>query len=399
MAAESKYLQVTPEYKAMSLDDRMRHVALYKPEYEKQQDAYDKLLEDTLILENLKGSDVDADLYRQYSQWRGELVNAADTLSSTGVLDMQSARDLRRQYLNELKPMEDRYKHRTNLVFKQASEASPDVLYKRDFSLVPVSDISLDDAVEKISLKDISKTYTDRWSGLFSAEGIPSETSAKENAIESAMAEMDLSGYSPDQVEEVRRTLSESYTKSVEAANQYNMQVEQAEATLANTRRHPSGGGGGSNPKLRYVRWKDDTSGVTYRIRVDSAGNYYDADGNPIVYDSQRTLVNALLNAYEESFYDQNKAALYKFNTQQFAYTPDGVYNDVGGVHNYEYASNMDQLSNIADNMSDVREVLKEKGLTITSLFANGYTIGVHNDGVTTYVKISKEGEQENLSN
>jgi hypothetical protein len=57
--AESKYLQVTPQYKATTFDERIKPLALYKQEYDRQQETYDKLLEDTLMLENLKGSDVD----------------------------------------------------------------------------------------------------------------------------------------------------------------------------------------------------------------------------------------------------------------------------------------------------------------------------------------------------
>lgn len=390
---DSKYLQVTPQYEATTFEERVKPLVLYKQEYDKQQEVYDKLLEDTLMLENLKGSDVDADLYRQYSQWRGELNSAADTLSNTGMLDMQSARDLRRQYLNEFKPMEDRYKHRTNLIFKQASEASPDVLYKRDFSLVPVSDISLDDAVEKISLKDISKTYTDRWSGLFSAEGIPSETSAKENAIESAMAEIDLSGYSPDQVEEVRRTLSESYTKSVEAANQYNMQVEQAEATLANTRRRPTRDG--NNPTLKAYKWTHPTTGVPYKVKMDSAGNYYDADGRKISYSNDIELVNKIVNSYSDYITDPTKSARYQFNNDKVFYAnADGVQSAAsipGSATPVGTVSSLRELDNIGEDINTVEKILKDNGYTFEGLFTHGYSIDVSKVSSFVYVKIFKD--------
>lgn len=227
--AESKYLQVTPQYKAMSLDDRMRHVALYKPEYEKQQDAYDKLLEDTLILENLKGSDIDADLYRQYSQWRGDVVNAADTLSNTGMLDMQSVRDLRRRYLNELKPMEDKYKHRNTLIATQAAKDSPNTIYDRDFSKIAVSDISLDDTVRSFDLSAIEKQAYDDATSRYIDSGMPEDIEAD---TERLMAGLDTEGYSPEDVNRVRESIIKGYTKASNAIDEYKISQEAKDLQL-----------------------------------------------------------------------------------------------------------------------------------------------------------------------
>lgn len=223
--AESKYLQVTPTYKAMSLDDRMRHVALYKPEYEKQQDAYDKLLEDTLVLENLKGSDIDADLYRQYSQWRGDVVNAADTLLNTGVLDMQSVRDLRRQYINELKPMEDKYKHRNNLMLRQAAEYSPYTLFDKDFSKIAVADISTDDNYRTYKLDDIEKNAFARLSERYIQTGIPSDPQAD---IDELLGDIDTEGLSEDQIAAIRDSISSGFTRAQRTVTEYNLQQERA---------------------------------------------------------------------------------------------------------------------------------------------------------------------------
>ena len=221
--AESKYFQATPQYKAMSLDDRMRHVALYKPEYEKQQDAYDKLLEGTLILENLKGSDIDADLYRQYSQWRGELVGAADALSNTGKLDMQSVRDLRRQYLNEFKPMEDKYKHRNTLIATQAAKDSPNTIYDRDFSKIAVSDISLDDTVRSLDLAAIEKQAFDDATSRYMDTGLPEDTDPD---IERLLEGTDLSGYSEDAKGRVTDSIRKGYYKASNAIDEYKINQE-----------------------------------------------------------------------------------------------------------------------------------------------------------------------------
>ena len=221
--AESKYLQVTPQYKATTFDERIKPLVLYKQEYDKQQDAYDKLLEDTLMLENLRGSDIDADLYRQYSQWRGDLNNAADTLSSTGRLDMQSVRDLRRQYLNEFKPMEDKYKHRNTLIATQAAKDSPNTIYDRDFSKIAVSDISLDDTVRSLDLATIEKQAYDDATSKYIDSGMPEDIEAD---TERLMAGLDTKGYSQEDVNRVKESIVKGYTKASNAIDEYKINKE-----------------------------------------------------------------------------------------------------------------------------------------------------------------------------
>lgn len=223
--AESKYLQVTPQYKATTFDERIKPLVLYKQEYDRQQDAYDKLLEDTLMLENLKGSDVDADLYRQYSQWRGELNNAADILSNTGRLDMQSVRDLRRQYLNELKPMEDKYKHRNSLMLKQAAEYSPYTLFDKDFSKISVADTNLDDNYRTYKLDDIEKNAFARLSERYIQTGIPSDP---QEDIDELLGDIDTRGLSEDQIATIRDSISSGFTKAQRTVTEYNLQQERA---------------------------------------------------------------------------------------------------------------------------------------------------------------------------
>jgi hypothetical protein len=222
---DSKYLQVTPQYEATTFEERVKPLVLYKQEYDKQQEVYDKLLEDTLMLENLKGSDVDADLYRQYSQWRGELNSAADTLSNTGILDMQSIRDLRRQYLNEFKPMEDRYKHRNDLILRQAAEYSPYTLFDKDFSKISVADISLDDSYRTYKLDDIEKNAFATLSERYIQTGVPSDP---QSDVDELLGEIDTTGLSPDQVDTIRDSILSGYTRAQRTVDEYNLQQERA---------------------------------------------------------------------------------------------------------------------------------------------------------------------------
>jgi hypothetical protein len=225
----SRYLQVTPKMEGVTFDQMIKPFLLYKDEYDRQQDTYDKLLEDTLVLEGLKDSTVDSELYGKYSEWRTALNNAADTLSNTGKLDMQTARDLRRKYINDFKPMEDRYKHRNTLIASQAAKASPTVIYDRDFSSMPVSDISLDDSVRFLDLTAIEKQAYDDATSRYIDDGMPEDLASDVNRI---MSGIDTEGYSEDAVNRVRDSITKGLSKASNAIDEYKVTQEAKDLQL-----------------------------------------------------------------------------------------------------------------------------------------------------------------------
>ena len=222
---ESKYLQVTPQYKAMSLDERLRHVALYKPEYEKQQEQYNKLLEDGVVLEQLKNSEVDSDLYREYSNWREGVNNQLDSLLNTGVLNSNAVMQLRRDYLNNFRPKEDLVKLRNTLVQKQASEYSPYTLFDKDFSKVSINDMTPDANYRTYKLDDIEKNAFSKLSERYIQTGVPSDP---QNDIEELLSEIDTNGLSADQINSIRDSISSGFTKAQRTVDEYNLQKERA---------------------------------------------------------------------------------------------------------------------------------------------------------------------------
>lgn len=314
--AESKYLQVTPQYKATTFDERIKPLVLYKQEYDRQQDAYDKLLEDTLMLENLKGSDIDADLYRQYSQWRGELNNAADILSSTGRLDMQSVRDLRRQYLNEFKPMEDKYKHRNTLIATQAAKASPNTIYDRDFSRIAVSDISLDDTVRSLDLAAIEKQAYDDATSRYLDTGLPEDTDPD---IERLLEGTDLSGYSEDAKGKVTDSIRKGYYKASNAIDEYKISQEAKDIQLQLSKKNltrpysDNGGGRGTSNKETIV---DSVTGRKVTVYMKGNELYTDKTYTTKYIPGESTLTNedkdkyaGLLGTYEYFDFDKSFTA------------------------------------------------------------------------------------------
>lgn len=426
--AESKYLQVTPQFKATTFDERVRPLVLYKQEYDKQQDAYDKLLEDTLMLENLKGSDVDADLYRQYSQWRGELNSAADTLSSTGRLDMQSARNLRRQYLNEFKPMEDRYKHRNNLMIRQAAEYSPYTLFDKDFSKIAVADINPDDSYRTYKLDDIEKNAFARLSERYIQTGVPSDP---QNDVDELLGEIDTAGLSPDQVESIRGSILSGYNKAQRTVNEYNLQQERArrqdeyqELQMKRLKRTPAGGGRYYPPKKDSVVDQKPFKTITgnagdkidiFKLTDNGKDYYYIMKGSKPVLIDNSTIGEDGTVAYSSLYniaYGDAPAAYY--DGKEYFVRGDGkVYAEASGsvsptqsymIHSVsemkqflndhpEYAGS---LMHVAKEKYGVKDVLKGDLLNFKDISVRVYTPTSRNSYAKTQVAVSLKEKSGN---
>lgn len=380
--AESKYFQATPQYKAMSLDDRMRHVALYKPEYEKQQDAYDKLLEDTLILENLKGSDIDADLYRQYSQWRGELVGAADALSNTGKLDMQSVRDLRRQYLNEFKPMEDKYKHRNTLIATQAAKDSPNTIYDRDFSKIAVSDISLDDTVRSLDLAAIEKQAFDDATSRYMDTGLPEDTDPD---IERLLEGTDLSGYSEDAKGRVTDSIRKGYYKASNAIDEYKINQEAKDLQMKLNRKSLSRPYDTDNSSNK----RTITDKVTGRkITIYKYGNklYTDIDHTEEYIPGESTLTNDDKDKYT------GLSGTYEYNDFKESFTAgagaSGSKISMNSITDYQ---NFIRGGGSEKAREALTKFINDKKIDPYVMYATGVVFNVYEDDGQYYVEVGKK--------
>lgn len=270
-------ISISPTYKATSLEERLKPLLLYKEEYEKQQDAFDKLLEDTAILENIKNSEVDADLYRDYSTWRETLNSAASDLSTTGILNLQELRDIRRQYLHKFKPMEDVYKHRSKLIAEQAANASPDVLYSKTFSDTALSDMTLDDTYTSIKLSDIQKKAYDDAVGRYMESGLPEDYAED---IDKLFEELNTQGFSDADQGAIRNNLLLGYNKAAAAISEYDQKKRLTEAqiakTLADSNIKPGSGGSKGTTKDGKVTYEDPITGKKHTLYMKDNVLYTD---------------------------------------------------------------------------------------------------------------------------
>lgn len=305
-----RFLKATPKYTATSFEDRMKPLLLYKDEYEKQQDTYDKMLEDTLVLEQLKNSDTDTDLYRNYSDWRTKLNNSASNLSNNGQLDIQGIRNLRRDYLNNFKSKEDLLKLRNTLVQKQAAEYTPDTIYDIDFSKVSLDDMTMGANYKSLKLSDIEKKAFEELSNKYIANGLPANS---DSDVESILSNIDTEGFSESQIDTIRQSINRGYTRAATAVNEYNRQQEayMRQEALQNIQR---GTALLQHQKLQEELNKPSTTPVLYKQVQGSAGDTIDIykvfsngkehyaimkDGKPVLIDSSKIKEDGTLDYTE----------------------------------------------------------------------------------------------------
>lgn len=380
---ESKYLQVTPQYKATTFDERIKPLALYKQEYDRQQEAYDKLLEDTLMLENLKGSDVDADLYRQYSQWRGELNSAADVLSNTGMLDMQSVRDLRRRYLNEFKPMEDRYKHRNTLIAQQAAKNSPNTIYDRDFSKIAVSDISLDDTVRFLDLAAIEKQAYDDATSRYIDSGMPEDIEAD---TERLMAGLDTGGYSQEDVNRVKESIMKGYTKASNAIDEYKINKEAKDIQMQLNRKalnKPSNTDGNKSNKYTI---KDSVTGRNIKVYKKGDKYYTDSAYSTEYVPGESTLTNDDRDKYA------GLSGTYEYNNFKESFTAgagaSGSKTSMNSITDYQ---NFIRGGGSEKAREALTKFINEKKIDPYVMYATGVVFNIYENDGQYYIEVGKK--------
>lgn len=382
----AKYLKITPSYKATSFEDRIKPLALYKEEYENQQEAFDKLLEDTAVLENLKNSEADADVYREYSTWRDSLNKAADDLSSTGVLNMQGIHNIRREYLNKLKPMEDKYKFRATQIAKQASESSPDVLFSKTFADIPVKDVALDDAYSSIKLSEVQKRAYDDAISKYTEDGLPDDAGSD---IERLYGELDIEGFSNEDKQTIKNNLVVGYNKAAAAIAEYKQKQRLADAQIAKTNhdaRKPYTSSKSTGTKPEKVSHVDKITGKKYTL--------YKKDGK--LYKDQ-----TYKDEFKEGEVTEEESIKYN-GMAGISY----LINSLGSIKEAPLSTSavkeasLDSYSDYAEFMkgkgtpaqrSALNKIITDKKIDPRVLYAAGVRIIVHNDGGAPVIEIKKK--------
>lgn len=164
------------EFNPISFSDRIAPMRLYKEEYDKQQAAYEKMLEETDDLGVLKDIAMDADSYGVYKSFQDELNSIADEMSTKGLsTDIRNRLlKLKRRQANEINPLLERQKSRADLIKEQRKylETHPNGMFDIDYDSVPLSKITSSSTYKPYDLgKDYASIADAIYSNIMSNNG------------------------------------------------------------------------------------------------------------------------------------------------------------------------------------------------------------------------------------
>lgn len=245
----ARFLTIDSQFNPISFEEMIKPALLYKEEYEKQQDAIDTLAANN-TLDQLKNSDVDSKVYNEYNNYKSILGDVAMNLSTTGKLDMNAIRNLRRMYQQKLAPYEARLKKRNELIAKQAKNYSPTTMYSTDYSNVSLDDINEDSSYKTYKLDDISKAAYNTLASEYQVNG---KFGSDDEDLSKAMSSIDIDGLDDEQVERVRNAAAiginlarKGYMDYLQEVDLQNIKKLQAQAQYLKAMRGSSGGSGRS---------------------------------------------------------------------------------------------------------------------------------------------------------
>ena len=269
----------------ISFDEMIKPALMYKAEYEKEQEGYQKLLEDAQKVADLEKEGKDSAAYKSYMDYIDRLNTFAESLNS-GKLDIPGLSTLRQDYIKTLKPYETKLTKKGELVAKQMEKAGPGVMFDVDYTGVPLEDITANSSFRTYNIDDYIKSISSSLSGKYISNGY--NYGSEEEEINDIMKTIDTEGLSKEQINRLRSGVKAGRDLAVQAAEEYKLQQQYKERELAvkerNSRRTGGGGGGGSSSSstvsLRGATDEEvtlaDGSTVTTKVKtVDGQKHYY----------------------------------------------------------------------------------------------------------------------------
>lgn len=213
----ARYLTINSAFNPITFAERIAPLEKYKAEYESQQDALDELAK-YQSLADLSNSELDKDIYNQYKNWNDSLSGTIDDLMSSGKLNSNAIRTLRREYLSKLAPAKEKLKKRNELVAQQAKEYSPTTMYDIDYSNVGLNDINDGSAYRTYKLDDIvANTAKELFSNY-----VAGKSDTEENEIKNQLGKIDTDNLSEDQIKSITEAIKEGRTTALVSMKEYN---------------------------------------------------------------------------------------------------------------------------------------------------------------------------------
>lgn len=410
----ARYLTINSQFNPISFDERIKPLVMYKTEYEKQQAELDNLTESTQSLADLSNSRLDSEAYRKYADYKNALSNAMDNLINNGKLDYRAIAQLRRNYQQNLAPLEKKLSRRNELVREQAKNYTPTTMYDIDFSNVGLDSIDDSSSYRTYKLDDIAKTAASTLLSKYtSGESIGSE----EDEVNSIIKDIDTSNLNNAQIGKIKSYIKQGRGAAKQAYDEYIVKQDyqkvqtQYQAALAKKALHDANGGGGDNPKktgkvqpfiqdeegdyIRNPEYKvanpslfDKASAITISEFIGIGGTqvpiYQDASGNFAIQKGQSLVTIPSLDSNAI-----NRALGIKI--------PQGLSEEISvGVSLRDYKFDVEGSDETIYSASDLDATEKSRLFdSMDSSITNGETIdSLFDKGLVVYrkTKSSKEG-------
>ena len=385
----ARYLTINSKFNPITFEERMKPLLLYKEEYENQEESLNKILEDSQSLADLKNYPQDSDVYRQYQEYQNSINEVIDNLTNNGTLDSKAALQLRRYYLQNLKPYESKLARRNELIRKQAENYTPDTMYDIDFSTVGINDINEASSFRTYKLNDIAKTAASRTLSKYNS----GETVGSDNdETESILKDIDTTNLSNNQVNQIKSYIKQGIGSAKQAYNEYLVQQDYKIAQAEHLRRPTT-----------TTRTTTSNSTKTYETRVLDSGEKIKLEkrGDDYYYNGVKVdmeNLNQLSSKYGNPDYaglEGSKSYRKRGTSDDIEVTSATFPEDIPQTHK-AIARNMSELSDVLNKLPDTRDAIMtfmgKNGKIDGGLFVNGYAIQVGiKDGIS-YIKVYKNG-------
>ena len=384
----ARYLTINSKFNPITFEERMKPLLLYKEEYENQEEALNKVLEESQSLADLKNYPQDSDVYRQYQEYQNNINGVIDNLTNNGTLDSKAALQLRRYYLQNLKPYESKLARRNELIRKQAENYTPDTMYDIDFSTVGINDINEASSFRTYKLNDIAKTAASKTLSKYNS----GETVGSDNEeTESILKDIDTTNLSDNQVNQIKSYIKQGIGSAKQAYNEYLVQQDYKIAQAEHLRRPATTRTITSNGTKTYETRVLDSG---EKIKLEKRGEDYYYNGVKVDMEN----LNQLSSKYGNPDYaglEGSKSYRKRGESDDIEVTSATFPEDIPQTHK-AVARNMSELSDVLNKLPDARDAIMtfmgKNGKIDGGLFVNGYAIQVGiKDGIS-YIKVYKKG-------
>lgn len=384
----ARYLTINSKFNPITFEERIKPLLLYKEEYENQEESLNKVLEESQSLADLKNYPQDSDVYRQYQEYQNNINGVIDNLTNNGTLDSKAALQLRRYYLQNLKPYESKLARRNELIRKQAENYTPDTMYDIDFSTVGINDINEASSFRTYKLNDIAKTAASRTLSKYNS----GETVGSDNEeTESILKDIDTTNLSNNQVNQIKSYIKQGIGSAKQAYNEYLVQQDYKIAQAEHLRRPATTRTTTSNSTKTYETRVLDSG---EKIKLEKRGDDYYYNGVKVDMEN----LNQLSSKYGHPDYaglEGSKSYRKRGQSDDVVIESATFPENIPQTHK-AVARNMSELSDVLNKLPDARyavmSLMGKNGKLDGGLFVNGYAIQVGvKDGIS-YIKVYKNG-------